>query len=232
MCRGARRGNAEHASVVEHPDLRRTASPYNFNGLVRHYYLRRGPNVADIQVNLLPKDERDAQSHEIAKHVRLRLQPIAGVGMAPRSRWPKCRPDRRCSRHWSRKSTDPSLRGGSHWRGQVRSCSSTPASWTSIGTSKTTNRRYRCSWMRRRPPSGISEATLSAAVRLASDGGRAGLFHDPDKEDVSIMVRLSAAARRGELPCVKLRRADELVALASHWRKWRERQRTASTTRT
>ena len=32
-----------------------TASPYNFNGLVRHYYLRRGPNVADIQVNLLPK---------------------------------------------------------------------------------------------------------------------------------------------------------------------------------
>src|SRR5262249_48134733 len=31
-----------------------TASPYNFNGLVRHYYLRRGPTVADLQVNLLP----------------------------------------------------------------------------------------------------------------------------------------------------------------------------------
>ena len=30
-----------------------TASPYNFNGLVRHYFLRRGPNVADIQVNLV-----------------------------------------------------------------------------------------------------------------------------------------------------------------------------------
>src|ERR1022692_3453246 len=44
-----------------------TASPYNFNGLVRHYYLRRGPNVADIQVNLLPKGARDLQSHEIAK---------------------------------------------------------------------------------------------------------------------------------------------------------------------
>ena len=54
-----------------------TASPYNFNGLVRHYYLRRGPNVADIQVNLLPKGERDLQSHEIAKRVRLRLEPIA-----------------------------------------------------------------------------------------------------------------------------------------------------------
>ena len=54
-----------------------TASPYNFNGLVRHYYMRRGPNVADIQVNLLPKDARDLQSHEIAKQVRVRLQPIA-----------------------------------------------------------------------------------------------------------------------------------------------------------
>ncbi len=50
-----------------------TASPYNFNGLVRHYYMRRGPNVADIQVNLLPKGARDLQSHEIAKQVRLRL---------------------------------------------------------------------------------------------------------------------------------------------------------------
>jgi multidrug efflux pump subunit AcrB len=54
-----------------------TASPYNFNGLVRHYYLRRGPNVADIQVNLKPKAERKLQSHEIAKQVRARLLPIA-----------------------------------------------------------------------------------------------------------------------------------------------------------
>ncbi|MBI3650913.1 MAG: efflux RND transporter permease subunit [Acidobacteria bacterium] len=54
-----------------------TASPYNFNGLVRHYYLRRGANVADIQVNLLPKGERQAQSHDIAKRVRPLLQPIA-----------------------------------------------------------------------------------------------------------------------------------------------------------
>jgi len=54
-----------------------TASPYNFNGLVRHYYLRRGPNVADLQVNLLSKDERDAQSHEIAKRARVLITPIA-----------------------------------------------------------------------------------------------------------------------------------------------------------
>ena len=36
-----------------------TASPYNFNGLVRHYFLRRGPHEADIQVNLLPKGARE-----------------------------------------------------------------------------------------------------------------------------------------------------------------------------
>ncbi|RMH35876.1 MAG: efflux RND transporter permease subunit [Nitrospirae bacterium] len=54
-----------------------TASPYNFNGLVRHYFLRSGPNVADIQVNLVPKHQRAAQSHDIAKRVRPDIQEIA-----------------------------------------------------------------------------------------------------------------------------------------------------------
>ncbi len=59
-----------------------TASPYNFNGLVRHYYLRRGSNVADIQVNLAGKDDRDAQSHDIAKRVRPAIQQIAAKDTA------------------------------------------------------------------------------------------------------------------------------------------------------
>ena len=53
------------------------AAPFNFNGLVRHYFLRRGPNVADVQVNLLPKDERSRQSHEIAVAVRPGIDSIA-----------------------------------------------------------------------------------------------------------------------------------------------------------
>ncbi|MFC5453725.1 efflux RND transporter permease subunit [Prosthecobacter fluviatilis] len=53
------------------------ASPYNFNGLVRHYFLRRGANVADIQVNLVGKHERKAQSHDIAKRVRPAVAEIA-----------------------------------------------------------------------------------------------------------------------------------------------------------
>ena len=54
-----------------------TAAPFNFNGLVRHYFQRRGANVADLQVNLSPKSGRSAQSHEIAVRVRPRLAAIA-----------------------------------------------------------------------------------------------------------------------------------------------------------
>ncbi len=54
-----------------------TSAPFNFNGLVRHYFLRSGEYTADIQVNLLPKGERSAQSHDIAKRVRPRVQEVA-----------------------------------------------------------------------------------------------------------------------------------------------------------
>jgi multidrug efflux pump subunit AcrB len=53
-----------------------TASPYNFNGLVRQYYLRSGANIADIQVNFVPEGERSRQSHEIAKAIRPHLKQI------------------------------------------------------------------------------------------------------------------------------------------------------------
>ncbi len=47
-----------------------TAAPFNFNGLIRHYYLRRGANMADLQVQLVPKGDRAAQSHDVAKRIR------------------------------------------------------------------------------------------------------------------------------------------------------------------
>jgi multidrug efflux pump subunit AcrB len=53
-----------------------TSAPFNFNGLVRHYFLRSGPSVADLQVNLLPKHERKTASHDFAKSVRDRLTPL------------------------------------------------------------------------------------------------------------------------------------------------------------
>ena len=54
-----------------------TAAPFNFNGLVRHYFLRRGSHVADVQVNLLPKGDRDRQSHAIAVAARPLVQAVA-----------------------------------------------------------------------------------------------------------------------------------------------------------
>jgi len=53
-----------------------TAAPINFNGLVRQYYLRSGPEQGDIQVNLKDKHERDRSSHEIAAAVRPALAAI------------------------------------------------------------------------------------------------------------------------------------------------------------
>lgn len=54
-----------------------TASPINFNGLVRQYYLRAGPNLGDLQVNLVAKHERDKKSHEIAQALRAPVEKIA-----------------------------------------------------------------------------------------------------------------------------------------------------------
>lgn len=50
-----------------------TGAPFNFNGLVRHYYLRNEPRYGDLQVNLSPKGERDRESHEIALDLRTRI---------------------------------------------------------------------------------------------------------------------------------------------------------------
>ena len=54
-----------------------TASPINFNGLVRQYYLRANPEMGDIQVNLVDKNHRSRQSHEIAVGVRDAVMEVA-----------------------------------------------------------------------------------------------------------------------------------------------------------
>ena len=53
-----------------------TASPYNFNGLVRHYFLRGGPTVADLLVHLVGKHERAVQSHAFAQRIRPRVEEL------------------------------------------------------------------------------------------------------------------------------------------------------------
>lgn len=61
-----------------------TAAPFNFNGLVRHYYLRNQPHMGDVQINLAHKHDRDRTSHDIALEIRARLGDLhmpAGTSM-------------------------------------------------------------------------------------------------------------------------------------------------------
>ena len=67
---------SQNPMVKDYQSYVGTASPITFNGLVRHYDLRRGSNVADIQVNLVHKSERNLQSHDITKEFRPQLQAI------------------------------------------------------------------------------------------------------------------------------------------------------------
>ncbi len=74
--------DVEHylAGVAEVRDLEAyvgTASPIDFNGLVRHYGLRQSSNLADIRINLVEKKEREQQSHEITLRLRKDLEAIA-----------------------------------------------------------------------------------------------------------------------------------------------------------
>ena len=67
---------ARQPDVLNYQTYTGTSGPYNFNGLVRHYYMRGQSNQADIQVNLLPAKDRSVQSHGIAKRLRPVLDAI------------------------------------------------------------------------------------------------------------------------------------------------------------
>ena len=67
---------AQRPEVTDYQVYAGTSAPINFNGLVRQYYLRTGPELGDIQVNLADKHHRDLQSHDIAVAVRPALAAI------------------------------------------------------------------------------------------------------------------------------------------------------------
>jgi multidrug efflux pump subunit AcrB len=120
-----------------------TSAPYNFNGLVRHYFLRRAPHLADLQVTLVPKGERSAQSHELAGAVRERLAPIA-KRFGATIQVAELPPGPPCCKHWWRKCMGRIPRGGRRWRRKSsRSSSRLPAWSIPTGMSKRRMRRSR-----------------------------------------------------------------------------------------
>ncbi len=65
------------AEVTDVTSYAGTASPMDFNGMVRHYFLRRGPHVGEVRVNLLHRDDRAMGSHEMTLRIRADVAAIA-----------------------------------------------------------------------------------------------------------------------------------------------------------
>src|ERR1035437_6567192 len=174
-----------------------TASPYNFNGLVRHYYMRRGPNVADIQVNLLPKDARNLQSHEIAKQVRQRLLPIA-ERYGARIEVAEVPPGPPVLETLVAEVYGPSMEGRIALARQMRDLFKQTKGVVDVDWYVEDDQsKYILSVAKEKAAiSGISEDEIARAVQVASAGYQAGLLHvDSEKEDVPLMVRLDRASR-------------------------------------
>ena len=174
-----------------------TASPYNFNGLVRHYYLRRGPNVADIQVNLLPKGARGLQSHEIAKQVRLRIQPIA-ERYGARIKVAEVPPGPPVLETLVAEVYGPDLDKRIALARQIRDLFKRTKGVVDVDWYVEDDQaKYSLTIDQEKAAiNGISAEDIVRVMHLASSGYPSGLLHqDAEKEDVSLMVRLDRAAR-------------------------------------
>ena len=174
-----------------------TASPYNFNGLVRHYYLRRGPNVADIQVNLLHKGERRLQSHEIAKRVRQRLLPIA-ERYGARVKVAEVPPGPPVLETLVAEIYGPDADGRIRIARQIRDLFRRTDGIVDVDWYVEDDQpKYRFVVDREKAAlSGISQDDVARAVTMASAGYQAGLLHvDSAKEDIPLTLRLDRTDR-------------------------------------
>jgi multidrug efflux pump subunit AcrB len=174
-----------------------TASPYNFNGLVRHYYLRRGANIADIQVNLLPKSKRDLQSHEIAKQVRLRLDPIA-ERYGARIKVAEVPPGPPVLETLVAEVYGPDLNGRIALARQMRDLFKRTDGVVDVDWYVEDDQpKYRLIVDQEKAAlNGISEEDIARAMQVAAAGYQAGLMHQAsEKEDIPLNVRLDRPTR-------------------------------------
>jgi multidrug efflux pump subunit AcrB len=174
-----------------------TASPYNFNGLVRHYFLRRGPNVADIQVNLASKDERKAQSHEIAKRVRPAIQEIAAKHHA-RVKVSEVPPGPPVLQTLVAEVYGPDYKRQIEVARQVQDIfDRTPGVVDVDSYIEDEQTKYEFVIDKEKAVlNGISAEQVSTTLHIAVEGANVGLAHQPqEKEDVPIELRLPLADR-------------------------------------
>ncbi|MFM9081549.1 MAG: efflux RND transporter permease subunit [Opitutaceae bacterium] len=191
------------AAIRSEPEVRDyqvyagTAAPFNFNGLVRHYYLRRGPNVADIQVNLVGKELRSRQSHYIAKRIRPAVAAIArrhGVAVAVA----EVPPGPPVLQSIVAEIYGPDEAQRIELAREVRNIMERTAGVVDIDW-YVEDPQPRVRYVVDREKAslhGVSAAAVAAALQLAAQGRAADLLHVPaEREDVPIVLELPAAAR-------------------------------------
>jgi multidrug efflux pump subunit AcrB len=174
-----------------------TSSPFNFNGLVRHYYLRRGENVADIQVNLTPKGDRADQSHAIARRARTLLQPVAQKRGA-RIKVAEVPPGPPVLQTLVAEVYGPSYERQIELAKEIReTLDKTPGvvdvDW--YVEDPQPEMRFRVDRLKA-SMAGVSLAEIQQTVQLGLNGAETGLAHLPSEaEDVPLVLRLPLADR-------------------------------------
>ncbi len=204
---------ASQPDVLNYQTYAGTSGPYNFNGLVRHYYMRRMPNQADIQVNLLPAKERHEQSHAIAKRLRPVLDAI-GSRYGARIEVSEVPPGPPVLQTLVAEVYGPELDGQIKVADQIRSIfQHTPGvvdtDWYMEDPQPKLTIRVDAV---KAAQHGISVADVAHALDMAISGMQTGLLHDGNaREPVPITVELDRPDRSSEqaLENIHLRGADD-----------------------
>lgn len=174
-----------------------TSGPYNFNGLVRHYFLRSGANVADIQVNLLDRHARSAQSHEIAKRLRPGLVEI-GNRYGARIKVAEVPPGPPVLQTLVAEVYGPDYKQQIELARQVKQIfQNTPGVVDVDWYVEDPQAKYNLKVdLDKAALHGVSAADVSRTVQIGLSGTTAGLLHTPNaREDVPIRVQLGRDAR-------------------------------------
>jgi len=173
------------------------SAPFSFNGLVRHYYLRQGPNQAEVQVNLTPRGDRGADSHTIAKRTRLAMAATAAK-LGARVKVVEVPPGPPVIQTLVAEIYGPTAEGRERVARQVKQVfASTPSvvdvDWYMNDPQKETRIRVETD---KALKNGV-DPDRARQVAAASIGGEtAGLLHDVNaREDVPVIVRLPVARR-------------------------------------
>jgi multidrug efflux pump subunit AcrB len=183
--------------VVNYQIYSGTSGPYNFNGLVRHYFLRSQPNQADIQVNLLSRHERGAQSHEIARRFRPELDKIAAP-FGARIKVAEVPPGPPVLQTLVAEVYGPDYKGQTELAAQIkRIFQETPGVVDIDWYVEDPQNKYDMKVdLDKAALEGVSAADVTRTVQIGLGGSSAGLLHDPaSREDVPIEIRLSRPDR-------------------------------------